>query len=136
MSYESYAALFVVMLEIPAIAVGIWLACRGRQTTVAPIVREMALNPGVFALVGGLLIGVFSGAEKAQTIAPLFTTLFHGVLALYLLDLGITVASKLKDLRPSGAFLVCFALVMPLVGAALGGTLAWTMGLSLGGLRC
>lgn len=132
-SYESYAALFVVMLEVPAIVVGIWLACRGKQTAVGPIAREMVLNPGVFALLGGLLIGFLSGPAGAQSIAPLFKTLFHGVLALYLLDLGITVAGKLKDLRPTGPFLVCFAVAMPLVGAALGGTLAWLMGLSLGG---
>lgn len=132
-SYESYAALFVVMLELPAILVGIWLACRGKQTAVAPIAREMVLNPGVFALLGGLIIGLLSGADKAASIAPLFNHLFHGVLALYLLDLGITVSSKIKDLRSSGVFLVGFALAMPLVGATLGGLLAWSMGMSLGG---
>lgn len=132
-SYESYAALFVVMLELPAILVGIYLACRGKKTAMAPVAREMVLNPGVFALLGGLAIGLVSGPERAASIAPLFKTLFHGVLALYLLDLGITVAGKLKDLRSSGAFLVVFALVMPLLGATMGGVLAWSMGLSLGG---
>lgn len=132
-SYESYAALFVVMLELPAILVGIWLACRGKTTAVAPIAREMVLNPGVFALIGGVMIGLLSGADKAASVMPLFTNLFYGVLALYLLDLGITVAAKLKDLRSSGAFLVGFGLAMPMVGATIGALLAWGMGLSLGG---
>lgn len=132
-SYESYAALFVVMLELPAILVGIALAKRGSQTAMAPIAREMVLNPSVFALLGGMIIGVASGVERAEAVTPLFKNLFHGVLALYLLDLGITVAEKLKDLRRSGAFLLIFGLGMPLLGATLGAVLGMTMGLSLGG---
>lgn len=131
--YEPYVALFVVLLELPAIMVGIALAHRGKAISFGPVTREMVLNPSVFALVGGLLVGALSGPERAADVTPLFQHLFHGVLALYLLDLGITVAARLPDLRKSGWFLAGFGIFMPLLGATLGGTLGWALGLSLGG---
>lgn len=132
--YEPYFALFVALLEVPAIAVGIWLA-RGRvpRTESRAVVREVLLNQGVLLLVGGLLIGWWAG-ERAASLMPLFGSLFHGVLALFLLEMGRVAASRFGALRQVGSFMVSFAVVMPLVGALLGTLLATVLGFTTGGV--
>ena len=84
-------------------------------------------------LVGGLLIGWLAGEEGVQPIKFLFFDLFKGVLALFLLEMGLIAASHLGSLRRHGLFLVGFGIAMPLMGAAVGGGLALALGLSVGG---
>lgn len=132
--YEPYFPLFVALLEIPAIAVGIWLAKRaGVSIQIKKILREVLLNQGVLLLVGGLLIGWWAGASRSASIMPLFTGLFQGVLALFLLYMGLVAADKLGALKQHGNFIASFAVVMPLIGAVLGAAVGQSIGLSLGG---
>jgi hypothetical protein len=132
--YEPYFPLFVALLEIPAIAVGIWLAKRaGVSIQIKKVLREVLLNQGVLLLVGGLLIGWWAGASRSASVMPLFTGLFQGVLALFLLYMGLVAAGKLGALKQHGNFIASFAVVMPLIGAALGATVGQSIGLSLGG---
>lgn len=132
--YEEYMPVFVVLLEMPAIVVGIVLA-RGwsAQRDWAPLAREIFLGKGVVLLTGGLLIGWVAGADGVQSVSPLFFDLFKGFLALFLLEMGLITASQLGGLRRSGLFLAGFAIVFPLFSALLGGSLGWTLGLSAGG---
>jgi hypothetical protein len=132
--YEPYFPLFVALLEIPAIAVGVWLARRvdaGLQTRT--VLREVFLNQGVLLLVGALLIGWWAGAARSASVMPLFTGMFQGVLALFLLYMGLVAAGKLGTLKQHGNFIASFAVVMPLIGATLGAVLGHGIGLSLGG---
>ncbi|HEY5717985.1 MAG TPA: sodium-dependent bicarbonate transport family permease [Motiliproteus sp.] len=132
-AYEPYFALFVALLEIPAIAVGLWLArAENDSHDSAEVVREIFLNQGVLLLVGSLLIGCWAGSA-ADKLLPFFGTLFHGVLALFLLEMGRVAASRIGSLRQYGSFISCFGVVMPLVGATLGALLAGLLGLSTGG---
>lgn len=133
--YESYFVLFVVLLEMPAIAVGIYLAQK-RQVSAASsgLMHEMFLNPGVVFMLGGLIIGFVSN-DSVNAILPLFQGLFSGVLALFLLDMGMIAASRMKELKSSGAFIVSFSIVMPLIGALIGGLVGhYALGLSTGGV--
>lgn len=71
-----------------------------------------------------------------QGIAPLdrlFFDLFKGFLAFFLLEMGLVVAGRLADLRRAGAFLVGFALLMPLVSGLLGIVTGEWLGLSVAG---
>ena len=132
--FEEYMPLFVVLLEMPAIVVGIILA-RGvtRDTRWGALAHEVFLGKSIVLLTGGLLIGWAVGAEGIQPIKSLFFDLFKGVLALFLLEMGLITASQMSDLRRSGLFLVAFAIVFPVFAALLGGGLGWMLGLSLGG---
>ncbi len=131
---EPYVATFVVMLEIPAIIVGLLLA-KGLSTRVdiGSIVAEIAKSRAIVLLVGGLVIGRLAGAEAMQPYLPFFFELFSGVLALFLLDMGLTVSRQLPQVRAHAPFLIVFGMTMPLVGAALGFALAWVLTLSAGG---
>ena len=61
-----------------------------------------------------------------------FTDLQKGVLAFFLLDMGLLVAKRAKDVRSNGAFLGAFGILMPLFNAAVAMGLSKLFGLSLG----
>jgi hypothetical protein len=136
-AYEAYIPLFVVLLEMPAIIVGIALARRGsvdnsQSLNTKKLLHEVFFNQGMVLMVGGLLIGVFAGSG-AQTIAPFFFDLFNGVLALFLLEMGMVAASRLQEIKRIGSFMLAFGVAMPLVGGVLGCLLGLAIGLSEGG---
>jgi hypothetical protein len=67
------------------------------------------------------------------SITPLFFGLFKGLLAIFLLEMGLVTAGRVADLKRSGIFLVSFGLLMPLLGAMIGLITALGLGLSVGG---
>ncbi|PKG59142.1 sodium-dependent bicarbonate transport family permease [Shewanella sp. Choline-02u-19] len=131
--YEAYFPLFVVLLEIPAIIVGIGLAQQaGEKIKWRALLHEVFCNQSLVIMVGALLIGYW-GAGRVSTVTPLFFELFHGVLALFLLEMGMLAASRIKDLKQMGNFMLSFGVAMPLVGGFLGCLLGVQMELSFGG---
>ena len=126
--------LFVVLLEIPAIVVGVALA-RGitRETRWGRLAHETLLGKSIVLLVGGLVIGWTSGPKAVESLGGLFFQPFKGVLALFLLEMGLLCATQIGALRRHGLFLLGFGVLMPIVGAALGSVVGWLIGLSLGG---
>ncbi len=132
-SYEPYFPLFVVLLEMPAIAIGIALAnARGEGVPLKKLLHEVFFNQGMVLMVGALVIGYW-GHAQASRIEPLFIDLFHGALALFLLEMGMVAAGRLRELRHAASFIVAFGVAMPMIGGALGGALGYAIGLSHGG---
>ena len=85
-------------------------------------------------LLGGLMIGWIAGLDGIAPLDTLFFDLFKGLLAIFLLELGLLVAGRFGDLRRAGVFLIAFAILMQLAGAALGLATGTLLGLSVGGL--
>jgi uncharacterized protein len=134
LSYEPHAAAWVVVLEVPAILLGILLV-RGLRPEIGwnGIAREVFLGKGVVLLLGGLIIGILAGPDAMEPLSPLFVDAFRGVLALFLLEMGIVAAAQAGGLRVHGLFLAVFAIAFPLLGASVGTAFAWVLDLSLGG---
>jgi hypothetical protein len=134
-AFEARAPVWVVVLEVPAILCGILLA-RGWSGGVAwgPLLRELLLGRSIVLLLGGLAIGWISGPEGTASIQPLFFGLFKGILALFLLEMGLIAASQMTALRRNALFLVSFGILMPLFGALCGALLGRAIGLSAGGV--
>jgi len=132
--FEAHMPLLLVVLEVPAILVGIILA-RGvdRQTQWGKVAHEVFLGKGVVLLLGGVLIGWLAGPEGTAPIRPLFFDLFKGVLALFLLEMGLLTAVQFGSLRRYGLFLLGFGVVMPLFSGVVGTLLGYLLGLSVGG---
>ncbi len=133
-AFEEHLPLLLVVLEVPAILVGIVLA-RGfsRQMRWGEVTHEVFLGKGIVLLIGGLLIGWIAGPQGVASIEPLFFDLFKGVLALFLLEMGILTAAQVGSLRKYGLFLLGFGIAMPLFSAVVGVVLGWLLGLSVGG---
>ena len=132
--YEGFVPALVVLLEVPAIVVALLLA-RSRVTgeSWASLVRGILTGKSVLLLLGGLAIGWLSGREGFRQVAPLFEDLFKGALVLFLLEMGMLTARRLRDLAGVGVFLVVFAVVMPTLHGVLGVVVGKWAGLSLGG---
>ena len=133
-AFEEYMPVFLALLEMPAIVVGILLA-RGvnGDTRWRLMAHEVLLGKSIVLLLGGLLIGWVAGAEGIRPIEGLFFDLFKGVLALFLLEMGLIASGQIGSLRRHGLFLIVFGVTMPLVAGALGAGLGWMLGLSVGG---
>lgn len=130
---ESFMPVLLALMEAPGIVAGVILA-RAGGTAGAPVFREVAANKGIVLLAGGIAIGWVVGSEGYAPLKPLFGDLFRGLLALYLLELGLVVGGRFPDLRRAGVRLVTFGVLAPLVLGAAGVAIgAWLLGLSAGG---
>ena len=133
-AYDSQLPLFLVLLEIPAIIVGILLARSAQGSTRwGKLMHEILLGKSIVLLVGGLLIGWLAGPKGIAPLEPLFFDLFKGVLALFLLEMGLIAAGQVKALRERGIFLAAFGLLVPVPMATIGALVGWWIGLSVGG---
>ncbi|OBK90751.1 sodium-dependent bicarbonate transport family permease [Mycolicibacter sinensis] len=87
------------------------------------LLREVLLNPGLYLLFGGILIGFIGRLQGASVIEDgdhVFVTAFQGMLCLFLLEMGMTASRKLKDLRSAGRGLIAFGLLAPNLFAVAG----------------
>jgi len=134
-SYEGYMSVLLVVLEIPAIAVGILLARLGvaGATDYRHLAHEVFLNKSVYLLIGGLVVGFAAGADRMQPYELVYFDAFKGALALFLIELGIVTTQRLGNLREAGLFLVVFGVGMPLISGTLGALTGQITGLSVGG---
>lgn len=132
--FESYVPLFVVILEIPAIIVGIMLA-RGisKDMQWKSLLHEIFLGKSIVLMMLGLFIGWIIGPQGMGDMKFFFLDMFKGALAFFLLEMGITTAKEIKLFKTYGAFLLGFGVIMPFISAMIGGFLGHQMGLSLGG---
>ena len=131
--FEGFVPALVALLEVPGIVVALLLARRGGTAHWGETVRELLTGKSVVLLAGGLAIGWLTGRPGFSHVAPLFEGLFKGALVLFLLEMGLVAARRLRDLKRAGPFLIGFGLVMPVVHAALGVGLGTLAGLSVGG---
>ena len=134
-AFEPQMAIFLTVMEVPAIMVGIVLARGvGKQTDWRGLAHETFLGKGVTLLLGGMAIGWAAGPEGLAPIKGLFFDLFKGALALFLLEMGLIVSRQVGELRQRGVFMVVFGLLMPLLSALLGLGCGTLLGLSVGGM--
>lgn len=133
---EAHLVTLLVVMESPAIVVGMLLARRSGAP--APRAghgfREAVTNGSVVLLLGALVIGFLTGPAGMATFEGSLVAPFSGVLALFLLDMGLLAGRRLLDAARLPRSLVAFAVVMPLLGAALGLGLGVLIGLSVAGV--
>ncbi len=132
----------MALMESPAIVMGLVLAQRfpnlddgdDERPPLAwgPLLHEAAFNPAVLMLLGSMSIGLLIGPQEFAEIAPFVSKPFKGVLCLFLLEMGLLAARRLRDLRAAGATAVLFAATAPPIHAAIAILVAWVVGLPPG----
>jgi hypothetical protein len=146
--FGDYMTVAMVLMESPAIIMAVLLATlvRSQQRAQAPepgaampslslrhVLHEAFTDGAHLLLLGSLLIGYVTGADGARMMQPFTGDIFKGILAFFLLEMGLLVARQLRESRLGlDRFAIGFALVMPLVNAALAVALAWLLGLPRG----
>jgi hypothetical protein len=133
--YEGFLPAVVALMEVPGIVVALLIIQRfsGQRTPWTQSVVTVLTGKSVFLLLGGLGVGLLSSPAGLAKVEPFFVYPFYGVLCLFLLEMGMVTARRLADFRKVGAFLVVFALVLPVLHALLGIYVGQLCGLSRGG---
>jgi hypothetical protein len=134
--YESHAPLWVAVMEAPGLVAGILLARLSRLNEIrwGTLLHEVLFGKSVLLLLGGLLIGAVAGVEGTRPIEAVFITPFKGVLALFLLELGLVAGGRLAEVRRFGLVVIGVGLLVPPVLALGGALVGLALGLSTGGV--
>ncbi len=110
-------------MEFPAIIMGVILmnmfpsaseAKIGESSQWKDALKHAVTNGSVLMIFGSLLIGFVSDASQSIGIKHFTTDIFKGFLAIFLLDMGMLAASRLKAFKKQGPFLFLFAILMPI----------------------
>jgi len=140
-AFEGYLVAVAAAMEAPAILTGIWLAQRGRKANSdtqgrerrMPSMREILFNGSIVMLVGAFIIGWITGDEGLETMAPFVVDPFKGVLALFLLDMGLIAGRGIRSsLRMMGLRTILFGIYMPLISAVIATGVVMLLDLSTG----
>jgi hypothetical protein len=141
---ESHAPLWVAVMEAPGLIAGVLLAKMmtkqvGATTTAVPVswrvlLHEVIFGKSVLLLVGGILIGAIAGEKGIAPIKMVFIDPFKGMLAFFLMELGLIVGSQLKDSKVLGWRILLIGISVPPMLALLGAGVATLLGLSVGGV--
>jgi hypothetical protein len=83
-------------------------------------------------LLGSLAVGILTGAAGEAAIQPFSGGLFKGMLALFLLDMGLLAARSLPGLKGASPWLLAYGVIAPLAHAALALALACLFQFSVG----
>ncbi|MBD2357744.1 sodium-dependent bicarbonate transport family permease [Tolypothrix sp. FACHB-123] len=136
-SFDGFMVAALALMESPAIIVGlilvnIFTVDEKREFSWSEVLQEAFLNSSVFLLVGSLLIGFITGEHGWHVLEPFTQGLFYGVLTFFLLDMGLVAARRIKELQKTGVFLILFAILIPLVNAAIALVISKFIGMSQG----
>ncbi len=130
-----YMIAVLALMETPAIIVGLMLARRGESVGPQPgeeLMRETLLNGSVVLLTGSFVIGLIIGKDGFAPIAPVFETGFTGLLCLFLLDMGLLAARRLRNARSLTLRLSVLAIAFPVFNGLIGCALGTVFGLDTG----
>jgi hypothetical protein len=100
--------------------------------SVRKVLRESFTDGAHLLLLGSLLIGYVSGEAGRVTMQPFTGDLFKGMLAFFLLDMGLMVARNFSHARRASPVLLAYAALGPQLHAGLALCLGMLLGLSVG----
>jgi hypothetical protein len=136
--HESHAALWVAVMEAPGLVAGILLARWSRQggsrARWGELAHDVLFGKSVLLLLGGLAIGAIAGESGTAPIKAVFIDPFKGVLALFLLELGLVAGGRLGEVRRFGPAVLIVGLGAPPLLALAGAAVGLALGLSTGGV--
>jgi hypothetical protein len=143
-SYGGHMAAAMALMESPAIILAIVLANKARvahakqtqtsftQTGISKILHESFTDGAQLLLLGSMVVGLVSGDDGQKLMAPFSIDLFKGMLAFFLLDMGLMAARNIKGLRGKPAITLIYAIASPLSHALIALALCKLIGLPLG----
>ena len=153
--YGGHMAAAMALMESPAIILAVVLANSLRQKTasgvvqmggvaalggpaaphgasVGKILHESFTDGAQLLLLGAMVIGLITGEAGKEAMAPFSVDLFKGMLAFFLLDMGLMAARNLPQVKGQSPVLIAYAVLGPIAHAALALGVAVVLKLSAG----
>lgn len=100
--------------------------------SIGKVLHESFTDGAQLLLLGAMVVGMVSGDAGHTAMKPFVGDLFKGLLAFFLLDMGLMAARNMPAVRGKSPLLLAYAVLGPLVHAALALGLAVMAGLSAG----
>lgn len=104
----------------------------GPAFSIGKILHESFTDGAQILLLGAMLVGIVTGDAGKVMMQPFFGDIFKGMLAFFLLDMGLMTARNLTELKGKSPILLIFAVAAPLLHALIALGLAFLLGLSAG----
>ena len=140
--YSGHMAAAMALMESPAIIMAVLMANLLRHksaphtnasgTRLGKVLHEAFTDGAQLLLIGAMVIGFVTGESGQKSLAPFSVDLFKGMLAFFLLDMGLLTARNLSALKSASTPLIAYAVLGPLVHAALALALGQLLSLSAG----
>lgn len=154
--YGGHMAAAMALMESPAILMAVVLSnwVRQRQTdgavrvscgvsrappsgsstgaSVGRILHESFTDGAQLLLLGAMVVGILTGEAGQRAMQPFSVDLFKGMLAFFLLDMGLLAARNMAELKGKSPWLLAYAIGGPIVHAGLALALALVVGMSAG----
>lgn len=143
-AFGGHMAAAMALMESPAIVMAVLLAnvARRREGATAggaphglgQVLHESFTDGAQLLLLGAMAVGLITGPAGEQAMAPFSVDLFKGMLAFFLLDMGLLAARNFGSLKGRSPWLLAYAIAGPLAHAALALALGSLAGLSVGNI--
>ncbi|QWE02507.1 sodium-dependent bicarbonate transport family permease [Polynucleobacter sp. JS-JIR-II-b4] len=139
-AFGGHMAAAMALMESPAIILAILLANKARSsatnstqsTGMSKILHESFTDGAQLLLLGSMMVGLVSGDSGQKIMAPFSIDLFKGMLAFFLLDMGLMAAKNFEGLKGKPPITLLYAIGAPLVHASIALALCKLLGLPLG----
>jgi hypothetical protein len=156
-AYGGHMAAAMALMESPAIIMAVILAnalrqresnaqmviqtggsCAIASMTSPPsfplgkVLHESFTDGAQLLLLGAMAIGLMTGESGQAAMKPFSGDLFKGMLAFFLLDMGLMASRNLSQLKGTSPWLIAYAVLGPVTHAGLALSLAWILGLPVG----
>jgi uncharacterized protein len=138
--YGGHMAAAMALMESPAIVMAVLMANRVRRqqnasaqhAPVGHILHESLTDGAQLLLLGAMVVGILSGAAGEAAMKPFAGDLFKGMLAFFLLDMGLLAARNMGQLRGKSPWLLAYAIAGPLAHASIALALCALFGVAAG----
>ncbi len=100
---------------------------------VTGVLRETMVSRAPLLILGCFLIGFINGEAGTIDIMPVFSKLFPGILAIFMLDIGIIAGSRFSHLMTVDWKVFAVGLLLPPLNGVVAVVLATLIGMSPGG---
>lgn len=143
-AYGGHMSAAMALMESPAIILAVVMANLQRRRaagavagSVEPlrlgkVLHESFTDGAQLLLLGAMIVGLLTGERGKAVMQPFSVDLFKGMLAFFLLDMGLLAARNFKEVLGKSRWVLAYAVVGPLVHASLALGLAWLLGLPAG----
>lgn len=134
--YEGYIVGVLALMEAPGIISGVFIARSKNKELIAlgtmSLLYKVFTNGTILLLIGSFIVGCVTGHRGLEQMDDFLIKPFQGILAFFLLDLGLIVSRKFYQLKDLNLMLILFGIYMPIIGSLIGLFASWCIGLDLG----
>ncbi len=135
--YIGYIIAHISIMKCPSIICGIYMSNweKKEDQYYNPNklnIKSLVFNGIVLISIGSLFIGYMTGNSGLKKLEGFLISPFYGMLCIFMLDMGLSVAKQIHNLKKFNISLVLFGMYMPVIGAFVALIIAILLGMDLG----